>query len=81
VFSVTDGGPGIPPELKDRIFGRFESHPLGSKHRGPGLGLSIVRALIELHRGTIAVDSEPGRGTVVTCTFPTDAAAGREAAE
>ncbi len=81
VFSVTDGGPGIPPELRDRIFGRFESHPLGSKHRGPGLGLSIVRALIELHRGTISVDSEPGRGTLVTCTFPTDAAAGREAAE
>jgi signal transduction histidine kinase len=80
-FRVTDGGPGIPPELKDRIFGRFESHPLGSKHRGPGLGLSIVRALIELHHGTVAIDSEPGRGTVVTCTFPTDAAAGREAAE
>jgi signal transduction histidine kinase len=81
VFRVSDGGPGIPPELKNRIFGRFESHPLGSKHRGPGLGLSIVRALIELHHGTVAIDSEPGRGTVVTCTFPTDAAAGREAAE
>jgi signal transduction histidine kinase len=81
VFRVTDGGPGIPPEIKERIFGRFESHPLGSKHRGPGLGLSIVRALIELHRGTVAIDSEPGRGTIVTCTFPADAAAGREAAE
>jgi signal transduction histidine kinase len=81
VFRVGDKGPGIPPELKERIFGRFETHPLGSKHRGPGLGLSIVRALMELHRGHVFIDSEPGRGTLVTCVFPTDAVAGREAAE
>jgi signal transduction histidine kinase len=81
VFRVSDHGPGIPAELKERIFDRFESHPLGSKHRGPGLGLSIVRALVELHRGSIAIDSKPGQGTVVTCVFPANAAAGQQAAE
>ncbi len=51
VFSVTDQGPGIPPEMKDRIFDWFETHPLGSQHRGAGLGLSIVRSFVELHGG------------------------------
>jgi signal transduction histidine kinase len=81
VFRVADHGPGVPPELQDRIFGRFESHALGSQHRGAGLGLSIVRSLMELHGGTIAIDSEPGSGTVATCVFPTHAAAGSQAAE
>ena len=68
--SVTDSGPGIPPEIQDRIFDRFETNSLGSRHRGAGLGLSIVRSFVELHGGTVALDSEVGRGTTVTCTFP-----------
>jgi len=70
IFSVTDQGPGIPAEKKDRIFKSFESDPLGSRHRGAGLGLSIVRSFVELHGGTVNVDSAVGRGTTVTCTFP-----------
>jgi signal transduction histidine kinase len=70
VFSVTDQGPGIPANKKDRIFKSFESDPLGSRHRGAGLGLSIVRSFVELHGGTVDVDSAVGRGTTVTCTFP-----------
>jgi signal transduction histidine kinase len=81
VFKIGDRGPGIPAELKERIFGRFESHTLGSQHRGAGLGLSIVRSLMELHGGSIAIDSEPGKGTLVICVFPTHAAAGTQAAE
>ena len=70
IFSVTDQGPGIPADKKDRIFKSFESDPLGSRHRGAGLGLSIVRSFMELHGGTVDVDSAVGRGTTVTCTFP-----------
>jgi signal transduction histidine kinase len=75
VFSVTDHGPGIPAELKERVFSRFESHTRGSRHRGVGLGLSIVRSLVELHGGTIKLDSDDGKGTVVSCAFPLGRAA------
>lgn len=70
IFSVTDQGPGIPADLKDRIFDRFESHSRGSRHRGAGLGLSIVRSFVELHGGIVQVESDIGRGTTVKCTFP-----------
>jgi signal transduction histidine kinase len=71
VFSVTDQGPGIPPEMADRIFERFESHPQGSQHRGAGLGLAIVRSFVQLHGGSVDIDSKVGQGTTVICTFPT----------
>jgi signal transduction histidine kinase len=70
VFSVTDRGPGIPDPISERVFDRFESHALGSEHRGAGLGLSIVRSFVELHGGTVKLDSVVGRGTTVTCIFP-----------
>jgi signal transduction histidine kinase len=81
IFRVADKGPGIPGAIKERVFDRFESHHLGSSHRGVGLGLSIVRSLVGLHGGSVAIDSEPGRGTIVTCIFPLHAPAAREAAE
>ena len=80
VFSVSDQGPGIPGDMKDRIFDWFETHPLGSQHRGAGLGLSIVRSFVELHGGTVTLDSDIGQGTTVTCTFPIEHSAGRTAA-
>jgi len=70
VFCVTDRGPGIPETIGERVFDRFESHGLGSGHRGAGLGLSIVRSFVELHGGTVKLDSAVGRGTTVTCVFP-----------
>ncbi len=70
VFSVTDRGPGIPAEVKDKVFDWFETHSLGSRHRGTGLGLSLVRAFVELHQGTVRLDSAVGSGTTVTCIFP-----------
>lgn len=70
VFSVEDQGVGIPKEQQARIFERFESRSQGGKHRGAGLGLSIVKSLVELHGGDMMLDSEPGRGTKVTVRFP-----------
>ncbi|AWM88694.1 PAS domain-containing sensor histidine kinase [Microvirga sp. 17 mud 1-3] len=72
IFEVRDEGRGIPPEIKARIFDRFESHTLGTRHRGVGLGLSIVRSFVELHGGRIELASAPGVGTTVTCVFPNE---------
>jgi signal transduction histidine kinase len=72
VFSVTDGGPGIPPDAKDKVFEWFETDPRGSQHRGPGLGLTLVRSFVQLHGGTVTIDSTPGQGTTVTCVFPSE---------
>ncbi len=70
VFSIEDEGVGIPKDQLDRVFDRFESQSHGSKHRGAGLGLSIVKSLVELHGGTMTLDSEAGRGTTVTVRLP-----------
>ncbi|HVG52273.1 MAG TPA: PAS-domain containing protein [Xanthobacteraceae bacterium] len=75
VFKVVDRGPGIPDDMKDKVFTRFTSDPRGSEHRGVGLGLSLVRSFVELHGGTVEIDSDAGRGTVVTCVFPARAEA------
>jgi signal transduction histidine kinase len=75
VFKVSDNGRGISPDVLDKVFDRFQSHTIGTRHRGVGLGLSIVKALVELHGGRIHIDSAPGEGTSVTCIFPSRAAA------
>jgi signal transduction histidine kinase len=80
VFSVTDHGPGIPDEVRDKVFDLFETHSQGSQHRGAGLGLSLVRSFVELHGGTVTLDSAIGRGTTVTCIFPIGHEAERTAA-
>jgi signal transduction histidine kinase len=80
IFSVTDCGPGIPPDVKDKVFDWFETHSLGSRHRGTGLGLSLVRSFVELHGGTVTIDSAVGVGTTVTCIFPLGQLAERPAA-
>ena len=69
-LSVRDEGRGIPREIIDRVFDRFETHSAGTRHRGVGLGLSIVGALVELHGGNGKIVSEPGAGTLVSCLFP-----------
>jgi signal transduction histidine kinase len=69
-FSVTDHGPGIPSESQDKVFELFETDSMGSQHRGSGLGLSLVRSFVQLHGGTVTIDSMLGHGTTVTCVFP-----------
>jgi signal transduction histidine kinase len=80
VFTVTDRGPGIPPDAKDKVFDWFETDSMGSQHRGTGLGLSLVRSFVELHGGTVTIDSTLGQGTTVTCVFPVQLAAKQSAA-
>ncbi len=74
IFAVTDHGSGIPPEVLEKVFDWFETHSLGSHHRGTGIGLSLVRSIVELHGGTVEIASVVGQGTTVTCTFPIGAA-------
>ncbi|MBC8013870.1 MAG: PAS-domain containing protein [Methyloceanibacter sp.] len=69
-FSVEDQGVGIPADYQQAAFDRFESRSHGSRHRGAGLGLSIVKSLAEIHGGTVSLDSAPGRGTRVTVLLP-----------
>ena len=80
IFTVTDSGPGIPPDVKDKVFNRFEGHSYGSRRRGVGLGLSLVESFVKLHGGQVSIDSIVGKGTTVTCLFPIDQAH-RHAAE
>ena len=69
-IEIEDNGSGIPPEQQARVFERFESRSQGSEHRGAGLGLSIVKSLVALHRGRVNLDSKPGIGTRVTVRLP-----------
>jgi signal transduction histidine kinase len=80
VISVTDRGPGIPADVQDKVFDWFETHSLGSRHRGTGLGLSLVRSFVELHGGSVTLESAVGRGTTVTCVFPLEHGAEQTAA-
>ncbi|MCP3137028.1 ATP-binding protein [Pyxidicoccus xibeiensis] len=68
---VSDEGVGIAPESQGRIFNRFERVPSSaSQHAGFGLGLYIVRQLVEAHGGTIRVESVPGEGASFTVELP-----------
>lgn len=69
-ISVEDEGRGIPEDYQESAFDRFETRPLGSRHRGAGLGLTIVKNLIELHGGHVTLNSAPGVGTTVTLYLP-----------
>lgn len=70
VFKVSDQGRGIPDDVIGHVFDRFHSNTVGARHRGVGLGLSIVKSFVELHGGRVLIDSAPGLGTTVTCIFP-----------
>ena len=70
-LTVGDTGKGIPPELMPHIFERFRQGDIGREQGGLGLGLAIVRHLVELHGGTVAVHSEgPGAGATFTVQLP-----------
>ena len=65
-ISVIDNGPGIPEEVVPLIFGQYYT----TSDKRTGLGLSIVKQFVELHNGTIHVESEVNKGTIFTVTIP-----------
>lgn len=65
-LQVTDTGRGIPFHVQAHIFDRF----VGRERGGPGLGLALVKSLVELHGGWVALESEPGAGATFTCHLP-----------
>ena len=73
MFRVSDTGVGIPPEEHDRVLEKFER---GSRPRirqsgvGAGLGLSLVKSFIELHGGSVRIESAPDAGTTIICRIP-----------
>lgn len=67
---IRDHGIGMTPEQIARIFERFYRADNSGKIPGTGLGMSIVKEIIELHGGTIDIDSQPGKGTSVTLWIP-----------
>ena len=71
-ISVRDEGPGIEPEEQKRLFGEFQrlsTKPTGGE-KSTGLGLSIVKKIVEAHNGTTAVESQPGAGSTFTFILP-----------
>jgi signal transduction histidine kinase len=71
-ISVSDDGPGIPPDQLERIFERFTRGDAGLTQRvgGTGLGLAISKSLVELHGGSISAESEVGRGSTFHVRLP-----------
>jgi two-component system OmpR family sensor kinase len=71
-ISVSDNGPGIPSDQLERIFERFTRGDAGLTQRvgGTGLGLAISKSLVELHGGSIAAESTPGRGSTFRVRLP-----------
>ncbi len=65
-LDVSDTGRGVPFHVQAHIFDRF----VGRDRGGPGLGLALVKALVELHGGWVALESEPGAGSTFTCHLP-----------
>ena len=75
---VADNGRGMDPEFQKKAFERFNSRPAAGGHRGPGLGLALVKSFVELHGGSVRLMSRLSQGTTVICRLP--AAGPREAA-
>ena len=72
-FRVSDSGRGIPKDMQEKIFERFEQLTAndGKRLRGSGLGLAICKAIVEQHQGSIGVESEPDKGSTFWFRIPT----------
>ena len=71
-LAVHDTGIGIAPEDQGRIFEEFQqaAHQTEKSREGTGLGLALSKRMVELHGGTISVDSAPGKGSTFTVELP-----------
>jgi len=63
VLSVSDNGRGVPPEEIPLLFEKYWQHGSDTEKKGSGLGLFIVKSLVEAHGGRVEVESTPGQGT------------------
>ena len=70
VFTVADDGVGIPRSMLPAVFRPFETHAAQGRRGGAGLGLSIVKSLVELHGGEVEIRSEEGKGTTAIVRLP-----------
>ena len=72
VLEITDNGIGIPKEYQHKVFDKYFRVPSGDVHdvKGFGIGLSYLKAIIELHRGTVSLESAPGKGSRFTIELP-----------
>ena len=73
IFSISDEGPGIPPEEQSMIFDKYaqaKRYAARQERPGRGLGLTFSKMAIEAHNGTISVHSTPGKGTTFTVAIP-----------
>ena len=66
LVELADEGPGMPPDVADRVFSPFFT----TKPQGSGLGLAIVRKIVDAHDGSIDLQTAPGRGTTIRVTLP-----------
>jgi PAS domain S-box-containing protein len=72
--SLADSGPGVPPEYRQDLFRRFARPGLGNDHAqvGAGLGLSVVKTVVEAHGGEVGIDDHEGGGSVFWFTLPVE---------
>jgi len=70
LLAVSDTGPGIPPEQREKVFERFAQSADAGEIGAAGLGLAIVRDIVQAHGGRIQLDSEVGRGSRFVLELP-----------
>jgi signal transduction histidine kinase len=69
-FTVADDGPGIPPEFHDRLFQMFQTLRSRDQVEGSGIGLALIKRIVERHGGRVALESGTGRGAKFRFTWP-----------
>jgi signal transduction histidine kinase len=80
-FAVEDDGVGIPEDMRNAMFQRFEGQSVEGRQRGAGLGLAIVKTFVNLHGGSVLIEGRAPRGTRVTVILPANAALALNAGE
>jgi signal transduction histidine kinase len=80
VLEVNDTGPGVPVDEREKIWRRLYRGDASRSQRGLGLGLSLVKAIVEAHHGTITVDDAPGGGSRFTLRIPSRSATASDGA-